>query len=86
MPLVCGTRATTNRSRAPVPYQREGEIVLAAWREVERKLEIAEEGDRASLQAEAARLWAEYHELIDAARTHHRPEPPPFPTEDPRRE
>jgi len=64
-----------------VPYQREAEIVLAMWRDVERELEAAEAGspEAEHLQAEAARLRDEYRRLIDAAREHHRPVPPPFP-------
>lgn len=65
----------------PMPYLREAEIVLAMWREVERELTAATPGsiDAETLQAEAARLRAEYLRLIEAAREHHRPEPPPLP-------
>jgi hypothetical protein len=66
-----------------IPYQREAEVVLAMWRDVERQLgEAAPDSDTAArLLDESARLRAEYHRLIDLAREHHRPEPPPFPTE-----
>jgi hypothetical protein len=65
----------------PVPYQREAEIVLAMWREVERDLGAAVPGspDAEELQAEAVRLRDEYQRLIALAREHHRPEPPPMP-------
>ena len=64
-----------------MPYQREAEIVLAMWRDVERDLASAAPGspDADALQVEAARLRVEYLRLIDAAREHHRPEPPPLP-------
>ncbi len=63
-----------------MPYQREGEIVLAMWRDVERRLEAAERdsAEAESLQLEAARLRDEYTRLIEEARRHHRPEPPPI--------
>jgi septal ring factor EnvC (AmiA/AmiB activator) len=65
-----------------MPYQRRAEVVLAEWREVERKL--ARETDPDSLdaeelRAEAARLRNEYQALIDAAIVAQPPEPPPFP-------
>lgn len=64
-----------------MPYQREAEIVLAMWREVERELARATPGsiEAETLQAEASRLREEYLRLIEAAREHHRPEPPPLP-------
>lgn len=64
-----------------MPYQREAEIVLAAWREAERKLAQAPAGsdEEEELVADLARYRDEYHRLIRAAREHHRPEPPPFP-------
>jgi hypothetical protein len=64
-----------------VPYQREAEIVLAMWREVERDLDKAPPGspEAEGLQAEAARLRDEYQRLVDAAIEHHRPVPPPLP-------
>jgi hypothetical protein len=64
-----------------VPYQREAEIVLAAWRDAERKLArvVAGSDDEEELIADLARLRDEYQRLIRAAREHHRPEPPPFP-------
>jgi hypothetical protein len=64
-----------------VPYQREAEIVLAAWRDVERELKDTPEDSPAAeyLHGEVRRLRDEYRRLIDAAREHHRPEPPPIP-------
>ena len=64
-----------------MPYQREAEIVLAMWREVERDLELTAAGSAEAevLQADAARLRDEYQRLINAAIEHHRPEPPPMP-------
>ena len=66
-----------------MPYQREAEIVLAMWRDVERDLQATEPGshEAESLQAEAARLRDEYKRLTDLAREHHRPEPSPMPDE-----
>jgi hypothetical protein len=63
-----------------MPYQREGEIVLAMWRKVERELAVAapDSAEAEALQTEAARLRDEYQRLIDTAREHHRPEPPPL--------
>jgi hypothetical protein len=63
-----------------VPYQREGEIVLAMWRDIERQLAMAEPEsvEAEALQLEAARLRDEYQRLIALARQHHRPEPPPL--------
>jgi len=58
--------------------QLRAETVLAAWREVERKLERATGRDRLALEAQAARLRTEYQSLIDAALAHDRPEPPPI--------
>ena len=64
-----------------MPYQREALIVLAMWRDVERELASADPGSHEAedLEAEAARLRDEYQRLIEAARAHHRPEPPPLP-------
>jgi hypothetical protein len=64
-----------------VPYQREAEIVLAAWRDVERQLAGLADGspEAEDLQADAARLRDEYLRLIEEAVRHHRPAPPPFP-------
>jgi len=63
-----------------MPYQREGEVVLAMWREIERQLADATpaSAEAEALQLEAARLRDEYQRLIQAAREHHRPEPPPI--------
>jgi hypothetical protein len=56
-----------------VPYQRDAELVMAMWRDIERELEAAEIGspEAEHLQLEAARLRDEYRRLIDAAREHH---------------
>jgi hypothetical protein len=64
-----------------MPYQREAEIVIAMWRDVERQLSEAAPGsaEREALEADASRLRTEYLRLIAAAREAHRPEPPPFP-------
>ena len=66
-----------------MPDQREAEIVLAMWREVERGLDSAVSGspEAEELQGEAARLHDEYQRLVSLARQHHRPEPPPMPSE-----
>lgn len=66
-----------------MPYQREGEIVLAMWRDIERQLAEADpdSAEAEDLRLEAARLRDEYQQLIQAARAHHRPEPPPLPIE-----
>ena len=65
----------------PLPYQREAEIVLDMWREVERDLEAAESGSdqERTLRAEASRLRDEYQRLIHEAKAHHRPVPPELP-------
>ena len=66
-----------------LPYQRQAEIVLAKWREVERALALVERGseEEEELEAEAHGLRDEYARLIDAARQGKRPVPPPFPDE-----
>lgn len=50
-----------------MPYQREAEIVLAMWRQVERLLRETppESEDAARLIEEWALLRAEYNRLID---------------------
>jgi hypothetical protein len=69
------------KGRAPLPYQGQAVVVLARWREVERRLaELdADHPDIPLLQAEAARLRDEYQALIRAALEADRPVPPPFP-------
>jgi hypothetical protein len=64
-----------------VPYQREAEIVLAMWREVERNLAAVppDSPEVEGWEAEVARLRDEYQRLVTLAREHHRPEPPPLP-------
>jgi len=60
-----------------MPYQREAEIVLAMWREVERDLAVAEpdSDEAARLIGEAARLRDEHRRLVELAMEHHRPMP-----------
>jgi hypothetical protein len=63
-------------------YQRQAEVVLAEWREIERKLDRLTDPDSVDaedLRAEAARLRNAYQALVDAAIVAQRPEPPPFP-------
>jgi hypothetical protein len=69
--------------QSPLPYQREAEIVLEMWRAVERELRNAPDDspEAEELQAEALRLRDEYQRLIKEALAHHRPVPPPLPTE-----
>jgi len=64
-----------------MPYQREAEIVLAAWREADQVLASTDVG---SEEYEAAlvdylRCRDEYQRLISEAVRHDRPEPPPPP-------
>ena len=49
---------------------REAEIVLDLWREVERRLESAQPGshEAEALQSEAAALRDEYQRLVEIAR------------------
>ena len=63
-----------------MPYQREAQVVLAAWREAERDLERAAPGspEEESLNADIERMRTEYRRLIVLAREAHRPEPPPL--------
>ena len=67
-----------------MPYRREGEIVLALWREVERDLAAAEPGspEAEALQSEAARLRDEHRRLTALAIEHNRPIPDPMPERD----
>ena len=69
-----------------MPYQREAEVVLAAWREAERDLAKAIPGspEEEALVSDIARMRAEYVRLIRAARAAHRPETPPLEDVDPR--
>ena len=64
-----------------MPYQREAEVVLDLWREVERDLAAAVPGsdEAETLQTEIMRLRDEYQRLVELARQHHRPVPPPLP-------
>jgi len=68
-----------------MPYQREAEVVLAVWREAERRLATVEPGsvEEEDIVADLARMRNEYQRLIALAREAHRPEPPPFPEEGP---
>ena len=56
-----------------MPYRQQAEVVLGAWREVERALENApsDSPDAEQLQAEAARLRDDYQSLMDAAEQAH---------------
>jgi hypothetical protein len=49
---------------------RVAEVILAEWREVERRLAETETGtpERERLQAEFSRLRGEYHRMLDAFR------------------
>ena len=62
-------------------YQHEARSILAAWCEVKRDITAfePESPEYAALHAEARRLREEYQRVIDKARLHLRPEPPPFP-------
>jgi hypothetical protein len=64
-----------------MPYQSQAVAVLVRWRVVERAMLDAVPGSPEAdvLQVEAARLRNEYQALIDAARAHEAPMPPPFP-------
>jgi len=64
-----------------MPYQREAELVLAMWREIERSLAGAEPGspEAERLQTDAVLLRDEYQRLIREATAHDRPVPPAFP-------
>ena len=64
-----------------MPYAKQAEAVLAAWRAVERELAKLDRDlpDAKLLEIEAARLREEYAALTEAARDAHRPEPPPWP-------
>ena len=64
-----------------MPYRVEAEAILAAWREVDRKLADAFDADAEMLRAEAARLRDEYQRVVAQARQAELPEPPPFPVE-----
>ena len=62
-------------------HQRRAEVLLAEWREVERKLAQVtdlDSIDAEELRAEAARLRNEYQALLDAATVEPGPEPPPL--------
>ena len=66
-----------------MPYQREAEIVLAAWRGAEQILastEIGSDEYEAAL-ADFVRCREEYQRLMAEAVRHHRPEPPPPPAD-----
>lgn len=68
-----------------MPYQREAEVVLAVWREAERRLAEVEPGsvEEEDIVADLARMRDEYQRLIALAREAHRPEPPAFPEQEP---
>ena len=58
-----------------MPHQRAVEVVLAQWREVERRLAETEPGtpDAEWLQGEAVRLRDEYRRAIEAPREEREP-------------
>ena len=62
-------------------YRTQGESVLAAWRDVERKLrDVPPESDEAAqLFEQWASLRAEHMRLTDEAREAHRTMPEPWP-------
>jgi hypothetical protein len=62
-----------------MPFAREAEVVLALWREAERKIENAGAEDIEALQAEILLLRTEYERLNELARQYHRAVPPPLP-------
>jgi hypothetical protein len=66
-----------------VPYQRRAEVVLASLRGVLRELELTERGtpEAEFLHLSAARLRAEYEQLVELAREYGRPQPPSLPEE-----
>ena len=66
-----------------MPYQREAEIVLAMWRDIQRDMDSTANGspEWERLQGESWRLRAEHKRLTDLAREHRRPLPPPLPSE-----
>ena len=66
-----------------MPYQREAEIVLAAWREAEQTLASTEIGsaEHEAALADFLRCREEYQRLMIEAARHHRPEPPPPPAD-----
>ena len=66
-----------------MPFAREAEVVLAMWRESERRLADLPAGapEIEALEAEIKLLRDEYQRLVELAREHHRVEPPPFPSE-----
>ena len=63
-------------------YQRLAQAVLVDLRDVEHHLGLlgATTPEAAYLATEAETLRDEYQQLIDAARRHGKPVPPPFPT------
>jgi hypothetical protein len=64
-----------------MPYQREAEIVLAAWREADKVVASTEPGtnEYEDALADYIRCRDEYQRLIAEAVRHDRPEPPPPP-------
>ena len=61
-------------------YQREAEVVLARWREVERTIaDLRDDDERLeALQNEAAQLRDEYQALVRALEAEERLAGPPF--------
>ena len=66
-----------------MPYQERAKAVLEEWRRVKLQLEVAEAGsdEAETLEADARKLRDQYQDLFDQAFAHHRPGPPPFPSE-----
>jgi hypothetical protein len=66
-----------------MPFAREAEVVLTMWRDAERRLaELPPSSPEAeAMQAEIKLLRDEYQRLVELAREHHRPEPPPYPSD-----
>ena len=58
-------------------YRQEAEVVLSAWRDVERRLHQARAGSAESeeLQAEASRLRDEYQAIVTKAARGHNDDP-----------
>ena len=64
-----------------MPFQGQALAVLQRWREVEAALTEVPDGslEAEALQSEALCLRDQYQAVVAAARSAHRPEPPPFP-------
>ena len=62
-----------------MPYQREPQVVLAIWRDVERRRPNRAPPGAEFMQTEVARLRNDYKQLVAPARQKGLPEPPPLP-------